>query len=115
MSCARFNVTYDLVTPESVECGDLADYGFIGACGLQFSVSGICGKPAGDLKASGAMRLREALAYVSPQYDAGRWFGEVDGRQDYRTGEVETRALHPPAKITAASYGRLSRLLGVGQ
>ena len=55
---------------------------------------------------------RNAMALAWPSADCGRWFAESDGREDYRTGAVELRAIHPPVNISAASYGRLRRLLG---
>lgn len=113
MTPGRFNVTFDVVTPESAEHGDVSDLGFLDSRGNRSSVAGVCGQPAGALKASCAMRLRDALALVSPGEDSGRWFSEVDGRQNYKTGEEERRALHPPEHITSASYGRLARLIGV--
>lgn len=85
-----FFVTYDIVTPESAERGDYAD---------------------GEEEVG--MTLREAMSLCSPQEDAGLWLVEVDGRADYRTGAEERRMLHPPRNITAASYARLAKLLGL--
>lgn len=112
MTRARFNVTYDIVTPESAEHGDTADNGFLDSREFRESVAGICGKPAGEMKTRCAMPLRHALQLCAPQEDSGRWFSEVDGRCGNRSGANETRSLHPPDNITAASYRRLSRLLG---
>lgn len=113
----RFNVTYEIVTPESAERGDYEDCGFIGnpifgQDPSKWSVDGICGTPAAKLKEGCAMRLRDALQYVHPQETDGFTFREVGGRQDYRTGASETRALHAPDKITASSLARLNRVLG---
>ncbi len=108
-----FHVTYELVTPESAEKGDFADNGFVTVGGWKHSVAGIWGEKAGKLQAECALTLREALDLCSPQEDSGNWFSEVDGRIDYRTGEEERRSLHPPRHISAASYARLQRLLGL--
>lgn len=108
----RFHVTYDVVTPESAERGDIADCGFVTPDGPE-SVRQIWGEAAGKVKAACAMRLRDALQLVSPQEETGgAGFAEVDGRTDYRTGAEERRTLHAPDKITAASYARLRRVLG---
>jgi hypothetical protein len=97
----RFRVTYDIVTPESAENGEAAENGFISDYGLRYETAPPC------------MTLREALRLVSPSYDCGRWFDEPEHNTDYRTGAVESRALHPPKNITPASYRRLARLLRV--
>ena len=109
----RFHVTYDIVTPDSAKIGDLAECGFIAApLGLQHPAV-FTGELAAQLKDACAMTLRDAVSYASPQEDSGCWFSEVDGRDDYRTGANETRSIHPPDNITAASYGRLRRLFGI--
>jgi hypothetical protein len=101
-----FRVTYDIVTPESAAHGDIESAGFLDANG----------DPAAMLNTSRppAMRLRQAVALMGGAIeDSGHWFSEADGRPDYYSGAEERRALHPPRNITAASYGRLARLLGV--
>lgn len=98
----KFTVTYDIVTHESAEDGDIEEGGFICPGGWRFG-------PTED--ADVTMSLREAVGLMGSCYDAGRWFAEHDGQQDYRTGAVETRHLHPPRNITPASYARLARLL----
>lgn len=102
-----FTVTYDIVTPESAAEGDHAECGRIDPWGYHWPVNGEKQPDDSD------MSLRQALNYVCPQEDAGAWFSEADGRDDYRTGANETRALHPPRNITPASYARLARLLKI--
>lgn len=99
-----FRVTFEIVTQESARKGDYAKAGFL----LRD------GSPARKNAAPKSinMGLREALLIASPQENSGRWWQEIDGREDYATGAVETRAIHPPQDITAASYARVSRLLG---
>ncbi len=100
-----FRVTYDIVTPESAEHGDTAENGFVYA--------GLGAFPLEQCDLPPEMTLRDALQLASPQEDSGSWFSEADGRDDYVTGANETRSIHPPANITAASYGRLRRLFGI--
>jgi hypothetical protein len=100
----KFRVTYEIVTPASAENGDCAEAGFISPEGWRL-------RPEEGEKAF--MTLREAMCLASPQEDCGRYWSEVDGRYCYRTGAVETRAIHPPRTITAASYARVSRILGL--
>ena len=96
-----FTVTYEIVTPESAEIGDAEERGYVAPSGWHDS------EPA-------RMTLREALRLASPQQDCGRWFAEEDdGRQDFSTGAVETRSIHPPRSITPASYARVRRILGL--
>lgn len=104
----RFKVTYDIVTEESAEYGDTDECGFVTADGDHVNVSDVIHErmPSEDFK----MNLRQALDHCYPQEDSGSWFTEVDGRDNYSTGEHETRSLHPPDNITPASYRRLCRL-----
>lgn len=102
----RFRVTYEIVTPESAEHGDVADSGFLTAQGWR--VEALIGKPTPGVN----MTLREAANLVGCCEDAGSWLIETDGRDKYATGEHEWRSLHPPDNITAASYERVARLFG---
>ncbi|MCQ4158746.1 hypothetical protein NON00_02240 [Roseomonas sp. GC11] len=99
-----FSVTYEIVTPESAEEGDAAERGFVLPGEWRQSANEI-----GDVR----MSLRDAMRLAYPQEDCGNWWAEADGRTDYETGAVETRCIHPPRNITAASYARVSRLLGL--
>lgn len=100
-----FRVTYEIVTPESAEHGDAESRGYVMTGGWH----GPASTPE-DYKAV-EMSLREALNLIGCLEDSGSWFSETDGREDYRTGDHEYRALHPPEGITAASYARLKRVL----
>ena len=94
-----FRVTYEIVTHESAEHGDAAERGFMSP-----------GEWRTD-DAPGPMSLRDAIRMSwGASEDCGRWFSSSP-EQDFRTGAYETRALHPPANITDASYARLKRLL----
>ena len=102
-----FRVTYEIVTPESAEHGDAAERGFVEPgewkTPIEESLAG------NDLH---TMSLRDAMRLCYPIEDSGFWWtGEAS--QDYQTGAYETRAIHPPRGITASSYARVSRLLGV--
>lgn len=104
----KWRVTYEVITEESAACGDIAEGGFINAEGWR--TEALVGRPTPGVD----MTLRNALRFVTPQEDVGRWLIEVDGRGHFTDAEGETRhALHPPENITPASYSRLCRLLGV--
>lgn len=103
----RFIVTYDIVTPESAEVGDAAERGFLTPGAWRYPLE------TSNLNDDYTMTLREALDLIGDACEnCGTWFAEVDGRQDFKTAAVETRALHPPRSITPSSYRRLARLLG---
>lgn len=104
-----FRVTYEIVTPESAEYGDAAERGFVMPGEWRDDIETAMTQPRDAYD----MTLREAIGLAYPQEDCGRWWTESDGRQDYRTGAVETRSIHPPENITAASYARVSRLMGI--
>lgn len=96
---AMFRVTYEIVTPESAENGDYEEAGYIAP-----------GEWRDDEPFN--MTLREAMRLASPHEDCGRWWSESESWQDYQTGAIEGRSIHPPRNITPASYARVSRLLG---
>jgi len=111
-----FTVTYTTVTPESAGQGDYADYGYVLPSGCTMSCAD-CQAELGDAwrenwpPVFALMTLQEARRLCDPNEDSGRWFSESDGRDNYQTGENETRSLHPPEGITASSYARLRRVL----
>ena len=108
-------VTYDIVTHELAEHGDVAERGFINAHGDHVELpADMCGEPAGKLRDECLMSLRDALKYVSGCWDSGGdglSYYEADGSIDYRTGSEERRALHLPDNATAATVARIARLL----
>jgi len=111
---ARFNVTYDRVTPESAAHGDVAESGFLDWHGIEHDMSGVWGERAAVIKRETAMSLRRALQVFGGGIEEagnGRSFYQVDGRTDYATGEETRLAFHLPDNVTAASYDRVRRLL----
>jgi hypothetical protein len=118
----KWTVTYHTITQESAEHGDYADHGFVTSGGWHTphtvymeDLAHCTTDYAREMHQSHYVfdTLKEALDYVTPQEDAGRWFDEVDPNTNYRTGEDEYRQLHPPVNITSSSYKRLKRALGV--
>jgi hypothetical protein len=98
-----FRVSYEIVTQESAEHGDAEERGSV--------LPGEWREPV-ETKEDVTMGLRDAMRLAHPLEDSGSWWQEIDGRCDHRTSAVEYRAIHPPKNITAASYARVSRLLG---
>lgn len=104
-----FRVTYEIVTPESAENGDAEEHGFVMPGNWRDDMKTAMKQPRDAYN----ITLREAMRLASPHEDCGRWWAESYAEPDYRTGAVETRAIHPPANITESSYKRVSRLLGL--
>lgn len=109
----RFHVTYDIVTNESAERGDIAESGFVTPGEWRNDMSEAPNGPDFEpIKAEHALTLAEAIDLIGLVSDNGNGsFYEVDGRDNYTTGDHETRALHCPDNITVASLGRVTRLL----
>lgn len=96
-----FNITYDIVTPESAEAGCAADSGFL--------VEGVTFREA----------MEELRWYRGGHVEADsypvrnpRWFTFIAASENYATGEVTSYSLHIPPQITEASRQRIARLLG---
>jgi hypothetical protein len=97
-----FAVTYEIVTPESAEQGDVEERGYV-----------VCGVPLRD-----ALRVMDAIpnGIMATECDecpvvAPRWVTHI-GTADYRTGNAESRSLHMPDILTPATRRRIARLLG---
>lgn len=96
-----FSVTYEIVTPESAERGDIAESGFLAQ----------------------HVSFREALQVFNDERDwstieadehplrAPRWFTD-HGAPAWASGDVRSVSLHLPARITAGSRMRIARLVG---
>lgn len=94
-----FDVTYDIVTPESAEHGDAAERGFVATgLGLREAIQEIGG-----------------IAYEADCWPvrSPRWFTNHEYSENFTTGARETRYLHLPNHLTEASRLRIARLLGV--
>jgi len=95
-----FRVTYDTVTPESAEQGDIEDSGYYSRGGWKHD------DPS-------EWTLHDVVDHFGRNSleNCGTWFSSIDGETDYRTGEETHYAVHPPRTITRASYRRLRRIL----
>jgi len=101
----RFNVTFEIVTPESAEHGDAAECGFI-ARGLRLREA---------LGAVTGTRTSRAGGVICIEADNGkpdassRWLTVYNG-MEFETGAFENRSLHIPDSVTGASRQRIARL-----
>lgn len=106
MSRARFNVAFEVWTPEAIEAGDTDERGFI--------EEGATLRDA--VKAVRATRTNEVDGVESIECDScptshPRWI-TVSNSMEYRTGAREQRSLHIPDSVTPATARRIARLVG---
>ena len=108
-----FHVTYEILTTESIAQCDAAERGFVTKDDGHVELAPhVFGPAAGAIKDNCGLTLREAVKLIGCVETSGTPdFYETDGRDNYRTGEHERRALHCPDSITAASYDRIARLI----
>ena len=107
MITKSFAVTYQIVTPESAEGGDLEEIGFVGArLTLREAFDAVTRTRTSEV---GGVECVEDHTWpaLSPA-----WVTVVNGCE-FRTGAQESRSLHIPNGATAATRRRIARLLGV--
>lgn len=103
---AKFNVTYDIVTEESAECGDTAENGFISqGVGLRDAIKDLFQTRTNAVDGVSAIEL----SGYPVQY--ARWLTVTNG-MEYETGDYESRSLHFPKNITPSSIRRIAKLCG---
>lgn len=90
----RIRITYEIVTPESAEHGDVEESGWIDEEGVPVR--------------SVAEAARVILQHGPVEGD--RWYTQVDADQDYATG-ADTRWSFHPVGFTAAELDRLHDLV----
>jgi hypothetical protein len=98
----RFNVTYEIVTPESAEQGDAEERGFLLEDARLREAVDLCESCGTLVEADSSPLSRE---------QPPRWL-TFYGDLDYRDGSQESRSLHLPEGITPSSALRIARLVG---
>ena len=107
MNARGFSVSFEIVTPGSAEAGDVAERGMVedGLTlreALQLCQRGPCEPDSSPVRPGERVRW---LTFCR--------FGEGDARgYGWRTGATESRSLHIPASMTAATSQRIARLVG---
>lgn len=98
--------TYEVVTPESAECGESDSRGYIMAAGGMRCTDGepadigypITGEDYdGDIIAEAVKYLRKNYATEASDYPyspRGTWYTAPNYNHDYRTGATESRSYH---------------------
>lgn len=104
-----FAVTYEIVTPESAEQGDVAERGYIteGSC-LYDARQDVSHTRTAWV--DGVMAVETDISPMAGQ--RVRWVTVINGCE-FETGAQESRSLHIPESVTPASSRRIARLLGV--
>ena len=93
----KFNVTFEIVTPESAEFGDAADRGFL--------VQDVSFRDAMErLGADGCHVEADCCPVENPSWFTA--YSETDGDENQ-----ESRSLHLPNSLTESSRLRIARLL----
>lgn len=95
-----FAVTFETVTPESAEAGDVAERGYIVDAGTLRDCADV-------LRWHGAAVSSDSWPMVRPRWLT--WPGDVS----HADGSERTLSLHIPAGITDASARRVARLAGM--
>ena len=99
-----FSVTFEIVTPESAEHGDAESRGHIVA-GVSLREAVQC---VGETESPHCSR--ECIECDELPVTAPHWI-TVYNSPDYLTGASESRSLHIPEGVTAASRVRIARLM----
>ncbi len=103
---ARFNVTYEIVTPESAEIGDSDESGFIGeGMTLRDAIEALH-----DTRTSGCNGVESIECDEMPVRDP-RWVTVING-MEFDTGAQESRSLHLPPELTPSTRRRIARMAG---
>lgn len=101
----KFNVTYEIVTPESAERGDTAENGFI--------IEGATLREA--LKLVYETRTSRVDGISSIEADeypvtCPSWITVSNG-MEFETGACESRSIHFPDNLSASTRCRIARLM----
>jgi hypothetical protein len=102
----QWNVTYELITPESAEHGEAAERGFeLENASLRDAIGA----------ATGSSYHAEADCYPVNSNCVPTWFTfyqhEAGTAHEFETGELTNRSLHIPESVTVASRLRIAKLL----
>ena len=101
-----FNVTYAIVMPESVEPGDVAEHGYV-TKGATLREAIIAVHSTRTSRVDGVKYIKcDSWHTWSP-----RWVNVING-MEHEGGAQESRSLHMPYHLTAATRRRIARLAG---
>ena len=102
---AKFSVTYEIVTQESAEYGEAEESGFI-AEGISLREAVDLVKSTSTISCGGITNIEASDSCIGQS----RWITVYNG-MEFETGAHESRSLHIPDHITAASRRRIMRII----
>lgn len=103
---ARFSVTYEIVTQESAENGEAEEIGFeLESGSLRDAIDAVTVTRTNMVDGVECVELSDSDAA------SARWITVSNG-MEFETGAHESRSLHFPDNLTAASKRRIARILG---
>lgn len=100
-----FNVTYEIVTPESAEDGEVEECGF--------EAENVSLRDALDVVQQTRTNLCDGVEAIEPSDSdvrRARWITVYNG-MEFETGARESRSLHIPDSVTGASRVRIARIM----
>lgn len=109
---------YQTVTPESAECGDFAEHGWITPGMWQYPLQDEEGyhrevvdqASAGDFDITDLSEIVSFARSLGINDNTGGWFQSTDPDVDYQSGGDTTYSLHIEG-VTPSTYGRIANLL----
>ena len=103
---ALFNVSYEIVSPESAECGESAESGFIcEGCSLRDALELVRETRTSDCDGILGIEANDS------RIDQARWITIHNG-MEFFTGCYENRSIHFPESLTPSTRRRIARILG---
>ena len=105
MPKCNFDVTYEIVTPESAENGDAEERGYIGqSLTLREAIYDVLHTRTSLVEGI------EAIEFSSSDLESARWLDVCNGAE-FETDARENRSLHFPEHLTASTKRRIMRLI----
>lgn len=103
-----FDVTYEIVTPESAEHGDAESRGYIGFnLGLRDAIYEVLQTRTSLVEGI------HAIEFSSSDLESARWLDVCNGHE-FEAGAREIRSLQFPEHLTASTKRRILRLVMKG-
>ena len=103
---ALFKVSYEIITSESAEYGELAEYGFIcEGCSLRDALELVRETRTNDCDGILGIEANDS------RIDQARWITIHNG-MEFSTGCYENRSIHFPKHLTPSTRRRIARILG---
>jgi hypothetical protein len=108
-SLRTWDVTYEIVTPESAEQGDADERGHIARhVHLRDAIQLVT-----ETRTSNCGGV-EAIEANCSDIAQARWITIING-MEFMTGAQESRSIHFPAALTRSSRRRIARLFGIAK